>query len=225
MANQNKLKAWVRYDGTGRVIAGGPILQRFKPAVGNWVEINANECCNEIPTTTTTTTQGGGGVTPTAFIRPYWTSLGNACSIPATDSLLFYSTSTTIEPITTFVFANAALTEFLPAGTIINASLTYPRLQVLSGGYLQVYNCPSVSSQNTIYSNNTGEVCSGIGSSTTIYWNSGSSLPFAQLYIDAALTIPYDASTYGTYLKLYFNAQDNQCQMSGTSGIISVTPC
>jgi hypothetical protein len=46
MANQNKLKAWVRYDGTGRVIAGGPILQRFKPKVGNWVEINANECCN-----------------------------------------------------------------------------------------------------------------------------------------------------------------------------------
>jgi hypothetical protein len=49
MANQNKLKAWVRYDGTGRVIAGGPILQRFKPAVGNWVEINANECCNVPP--------------------------------------------------------------------------------------------------------------------------------------------------------------------------------
>ena len=49
MANQSKLKAWVRYDGTGRVIAGGPILQRFKPAVGNWVEINANECCNVPP--------------------------------------------------------------------------------------------------------------------------------------------------------------------------------
>ena len=49
MANQNKLKAWVRYDGTGRVIAGGPILQRFKPKVGNWVEINANECCNVPP--------------------------------------------------------------------------------------------------------------------------------------------------------------------------------
>jgi hypothetical protein len=53
MATNNKLKAYVRYDGTGRVIAGGPILQRFKPKVGNWVEIDANECCN---TTTTTTT-------------------------------------------------------------------------------------------------------------------------------------------------------------------------
>lgn len=56
MANQSKLKAWVRYDGTGRVIAGGPILQSSKPKVGNWVEIDASECCNYVPTTTTTTT-------------------------------------------------------------------------------------------------------------------------------------------------------------------------
>lgn len=50
MANSNnRLKAYVRYDGTGRVIAGSLILQRFKPKVGNWVEINANECCNVPP--------------------------------------------------------------------------------------------------------------------------------------------------------------------------------
>ena len=52
--NNNKLKAYVRYDGTGRVVAGSLILQRFKPKVGNWQEIDAYECCN--PTTTTTTT-------------------------------------------------------------------------------------------------------------------------------------------------------------------------
>jgi len=54
MATNNKLKAYVRFDGTGRVIAGSLILQRNKPKVGNWKEIDANECC--IPTTTTTTT-------------------------------------------------------------------------------------------------------------------------------------------------------------------------
>lgn len=54
MATNNKLKAYVRFDGTGRVIAGSLILQRSKPKVGNWKEIDANECC--IPTTTTTTT-------------------------------------------------------------------------------------------------------------------------------------------------------------------------
>lgn len=55
MANQSKLKAYVRFDGTGRVIAGSLILQRFKPKVGNWKEIPANECCNFTTTTTTTT--------------------------------------------------------------------------------------------------------------------------------------------------------------------------
>jgi hypothetical protein len=66
MANQSKLKAYVRYDGTGRVIAGGPILQRFKPAVGNWVEIDANECCQQ--TTTTTSTSSTTTTTTTARI-------------------------------------------------------------------------------------------------------------------------------------------------------------
>ena len=56
MANSNnRLKAYVRYDGTGRVISGSLILQRSKPKVGNWQEIDAYECCNYVPTTTTTT--------------------------------------------------------------------------------------------------------------------------------------------------------------------------
>jgi hypothetical protein len=52
--NRRPLKAFVRYDGTGRVIAGSLILQANKPKVGNWQEIDAYECCN--PTTTTTST-------------------------------------------------------------------------------------------------------------------------------------------------------------------------
>ena len=58
MANNNKLKAYVRYDGTGRVVSGSLILQSFKPQVGNWVEINANECCNPSPTLLTDTIPG-----------------------------------------------------------------------------------------------------------------------------------------------------------------------
>lgn len=45
-SNRRDLKAYVRFDGTGRVIAGSLILNRFKPAVGNWKEIPAYECCN-----------------------------------------------------------------------------------------------------------------------------------------------------------------------------------
>lgn len=59
MANQSKLKAWLRYDGTGRVVTGGPIFQANKPKVGNWRQMNANLCCNPSGTTTTTTTLGG----------------------------------------------------------------------------------------------------------------------------------------------------------------------
>ena len=55
--NTNRpLKAYVRFDGTGRIVPSSLILRRKKPKVGKWVEIPAYECCNYIPPTTTTTT-------------------------------------------------------------------------------------------------------------------------------------------------------------------------
>ena len=51
--SSQRLKAYVRFDGSGRIVAGSLILRRKKPKVGKWVEIPAYECCN--PTTTTTT--------------------------------------------------------------------------------------------------------------------------------------------------------------------------
>lgn len=64
--NSRPLKAYVRFDGSGRIVAGSLILRRKKPKVGKWVEIPAYECCNPTttstttvaPTTTTTTTEG-----------------------------------------------------------------------------------------------------------------------------------------------------------------------
>lgn len=47
-SNKRVNKAYVRYDGNGRVIAGSLILNRFKPKVGNWQEIPAYECCNPV---------------------------------------------------------------------------------------------------------------------------------------------------------------------------------
>ena len=57
MANGNnkRLKAYVRFDGSGRVVPSSLILQRNKPKVGNWQEIDAYECCNYTTTTTTST--------------------------------------------------------------------------------------------------------------------------------------------------------------------------
>ncbi len=46
MSNKRSLKAYVRFDGNGRIIPGSLILQRFKPAVGKWQETPTYECCN-----------------------------------------------------------------------------------------------------------------------------------------------------------------------------------
>jgi hypothetical protein len=54
--NSRPLKAFVRFDGSGRIVAGSLILRKNKPKVGKWKEIPAYECCNYVPTTTTTTT-------------------------------------------------------------------------------------------------------------------------------------------------------------------------
>jgi hypothetical protein len=143
MANQSKLKAWVRYDGTGRVISGGPIFQANKPKVGNWKQINANLCCNSESTTTTTTTGGGGG-TPTAFIQSYYLNTFNACNSTTDGSLLFYSASTTIQAGIT-VFTDASLTIPVTQGYVIVTQpqpMQYVRYLVGANGLLSVYTCP-----------------------------------------------------------------------------------
>jgi len=65
-SNRRDLKAYVRFDGTGRVISGSLILQRFKPKVGNWQEIDAYECCNPTTTTTTSSTTAAPTTTTTS---------------------------------------------------------------------------------------------------------------------------------------------------------------
>ncbi len=109
MANQNKLKAWVRYDGTNTVVTAGPIFRASKPKVGNWKQINADLCCNGSITTTTTTTNGGGGVTPTPWLIRVYFNETNACQDIQAFGSIGYTASNTIE-IGTTVWADAALT-------------------------------------------------------------------------------------------------------------------
>jgi hypothetical protein len=64
--NTNRpLKAYVRFDGTGRIVPSSLILRRKKPKVGKWVEIPAYECCNYVPTSTTTSTSTSTSTTTT----------------------------------------------------------------------------------------------------------------------------------------------------------------
>jgi hypothetical protein len=88
-------KAYVRYDKNGRIIPGGPRLNRFKPKSGGWKEINAYLCCNDATTTTTTTT------TTTSIIPP------GAIPIPI---ILGYETISPVEDIVvSFTLEDACL--------------------------------------------------------------------------------------------------------------------
>jgi hypothetical protein len=54
MATNNRpLKAFVRFDGTGRAVSSSLIWRKNKPKVGNWKEVQGYECCD-----------GGGGCVP-----------------------------------------------------------------------------------------------------------------------------------------------------------------
>jgi hypothetical protein len=54
--NKKDLRAFVRYDGSGRVVAGSLILRRQKPKVGKWTEVQGYECCTDHTLTTTVAT-------------------------------------------------------------------------------------------------------------------------------------------------------------------------
>jgi hypothetical protein len=70
--NSRPLKAYVRFDGSGRIVAGSLILRKNKPKVGKWKEIPAYECCN--PTTTSTTTAAPTTTTSTTVAPTTTTS-------------------------------------------------------------------------------------------------------------------------------------------------------
>jgi hypothetical protein len=56
MGNLRDLKAFVRYDGSGRVVAGSLIFRKKKPTIGNFQQIQSFKCCNDVTLTYTVAT-------------------------------------------------------------------------------------------------------------------------------------------------------------------------
>ena len=50
-SNNRPLKAFVRFDGNGKVVSSSLIWRKNKPKVGNWKEIQGYECCNSVTLT------------------------------------------------------------------------------------------------------------------------------------------------------------------------------
>ncbi len=84
--NNNKLKAFVRFDGSGRIVPSSLIVQAFKPKVGNYKEIDANECCNY---TTTTTTTVAPTTTTSTTVAPTTTSTTTIAPTTTTSTTVF----------------------------------------------------------------------------------------------------------------------------------------
>lgn len=45
-SNKRFLKAYARFDGSGRIVASSTILRKNKPKVGSWKEVQTYLCCN-----------------------------------------------------------------------------------------------------------------------------------------------------------------------------------
>jgi hypothetical protein len=56
--NKRDLKAYARFDGTGRIVPGSLVLRRSKPKVGKWKEVDTYECCNVLQTPVLVTIEG-----------------------------------------------------------------------------------------------------------------------------------------------------------------------
>lgn len=161
--NQKKLKAFVRYDGSGRVVASSLILRKNKPRVGRWYEIPEYLCCNGVPSSTTTTTTQGGGSTPTAFTVPFWSSGFDSCNFAAEGNIIIYSASSVLTA-GSYVYFDAALTQPVTSSyAIIHNTIRYSF--PAAPGELVVYNCPS---SQTINVNITNGNCGTVIANQTV---------------------------------------------------------
>jgi hypothetical protein len=119
--NNNKLKAFVRFDGSGRIIPSSLIVQAFKPAVGNYVEIDAKECCN-YTTTTTSTTAAPTTTSTTTSAGPF-----NFRVNVASQGVLSPSANVTVN------YSIDGGGSWIQYGLPLNPSSGYPNYNLLSG--------------------------------------------------------------------------------------------
>lgn len=116
--NKRDLKAYVRFDGTGRIVPGSLVLRRSKPKNGTWKEITAYECCN-----TPTLNSGEVGGFP-------WNPADVVLYCNSSNHYIFIDTDTEVANITELVTALNATASSLgvfsvaPDGVSVNLTLS-----------------------------------------------------------------------------------------------------
>lgn len=138
MANQRDLKAFVRYDGSGRVVAGSLILRKNKPKVGRWQEIPAYECCNYVPTTTTTTTASPTTTTTSSSTSTTTsTSTSTSTTTSTSTSTSTTTTTTTAAPVFTVSGLRWGNSSGDACGSVNPAITVYTTGPLQFGAYVQ----------------------------------------------------------------------------------------
>jgi hypothetical protein len=133
MTNKRDLKAFVRYDGSGRVVAGSLILRRKKPKVGKWTEIQGYQCCNNV---TLTYTLSSATITNVA-LSLYCSSVVNGVSTPT----LISKGRTNVNTTTVAGVVTALNNTFSNVGVFSNPSGNI--IQLVLSGTQETAICPS----------------------------------------------------------------------------------
>lgn len=137
-------------------------------------------------------------------LKVMFCTLVNSCIYSTT------TTTTTVTPTTTTTSSSSTSTTSSTSTSTSTTTTTTTTASVLS--------------QTTVSSTGTSLLCEGSGGEVTVFYNGNIGLPSAQLYTDSGLTIPYNQSFFGTYIRLFFNGVYNICTMNGNT-IQSYTAC
>ena len=143
--NKRPLNAYVRYDGSGRVVAGSLVLRRKIPKVGNWKELPANiayECCYPTTTTTTTTLALPAGTYSAAG------DAADACAETSDTAMFIQQASVAVVSVGDKLFNDAAGSNPVDGDTLFHkvtiANATNWNAQLaLDGSVLAVNVCPA----------------------------------------------------------------------------------
>jgi hypothetical protein len=143
------LKAYVRFDGTGRIVPSSLILQRFKPKDGNWKQINATECCGYVPSpsTTTTTTTVAPTTTTTSTSTSTTTSTSTSTSTTTTTTTEAPTTTTTTTTIGGPYYYNVDAYNYGTGCSLIGNTNVVSDIPAIIGKY---YDSPGISPTGAI---------------------------------------------------------------------------
>jgi predicted heme/steroid binding protein len=126
MATNNRpLKAYVRYDGSGRAVSSSLIWRKNKPKVGNWKEVQGYECCNDYSTSFTLQgTESAINFVTTLYLKCNNLLTGvifSGWGVPAGDDVTIQEF---IDILNTSVSSNVATFSW-GGGTTVNVQLSY----------------------------------------------------------------------------------------------------